>query len=126
MNHKTYQVNTHKAIGEVLDGEAIIINLQTGSYYSMNTAGSTLWEAISNQVPVAITNPALEKFITFLLQEDLISEAPVTVLADTLPAKLVSVIEDPIIEKYEDMQEMLLADPIHDVDNAGWPKLTHE
>lgn len=126
MNHKTYQVNTHKAIGEVLDGEAIIINLQTGSYYSMNAAGSTLWEAMSKQLPIAITSPALETFISFLLQEDLISEVPTSASFSTPSADPVSVTSDPTIEKYEDMQEMLLADPIHDVDNAGWPKLAHE
>jgi hypothetical protein len=29
----------------------------------------------------------------------------------------------PTIQRYEDMQAMLLADPIHDVDQSGWPTL---
>ena len=28
----------------------------------------------------------------------------------------------PALQKYSDMQELLLLDPIHDVDEAGWPK----
>jgi hypothetical protein len=28
----------------------------------------------------------------------------------------------PSLHKYSDMQELLLLDPIHDVDDAGWPK----
>jgi hypothetical protein len=28
----------------------------------------------------------------------------------------------PLLHKYSDMQELLLLDPIHDVDDAGWPK----
>lgn len=28
----------------------------------------------------------------------------------------------PSLNKYSDMQELLLLDPIHDVDDAGWPK----
>ena len=28
----------------------------------------------------------------------------------------------PSLNKYSDMQELLLLDPIHDVDEAGWPK----
>jgi hypothetical protein len=28
----------------------------------------------------------------------------------------------PVLEKYTDMQELLLLDPIHDVEEAGWPK----
>jgi hypothetical protein len=27
----------------------------------------------------------------------------------------------PVIETFSDMQEILLLDPVHDVDKAGWP-----
>ena len=30
--------------------------------------------------------------------------------------------EPPVLEKYEDMQEMLLLDPIHGLDEDGWPR----
>jgi hypothetical protein len=29
----------------------------------------------------------------------------------------------PVLDKYTDMQELLLLDPIHEVDASGWPKL---
>jgi hypothetical protein len=28
---------------------------------------------------------------------------------------------EPVLDKYTDMQELLLLDPIHEVDDAGWP-----
>jgi hypothetical protein len=28
---------------------------------------------------------------------------------------------DPVIEIYTDLQDLLLLDPIHDVDDRGWP-----
>jgi len=28
----------------------------------------------------------------------------------------------PVLERYTDMQELLLIDPIHDVDETGWPR----
>jgi hypothetical protein len=31
--------------------------------------------------------------------------------------------EIPKVESYSDMQEMLLSDPVHDVDQRGWPIL---
>ncbi|TMI76502.1 MAG: PqqD family protein [Bacillati bacterium ANGP1] len=31
--------------------------------------------------------------------------------------------ETPVLHKYSDMQDLLLLDPIHDVDDAGWPML---
>jgi len=27
----------------------------------------------------------------------------------------------PVLERYEDMQDFLLVDPIHEVDDSGWP-----
>lgn len=30
--------------------------------------------------------------------------------------------EEPIFHKYTDMEDLLLLDPIHDVDETGWPK----
>jgi hypothetical protein len=31
--------------------------------------------------------------------------------------------EAPIFEVYTDMQDLLLFDPIHEVDNSGWPRV---
>ena len=33
--------------GEVIDGEAVIINLATGVYYSMDRVGARCWEALA-------------------------------------------------------------------------------
>ena len=30
--------------------------------------------------------------------------------------------EPPTLSKYKDMQDMLLLDPVHDVEEAGWPE----
>lgn len=36
-----------EVVASVMDGEAIIINLSTGMYYSMDQAGGFLWETLS-------------------------------------------------------------------------------
>lgn len=119
---KTYTINTSKAISETLDGETIIINLETGSYYSMNPAGTALWSAIASGKTIPTDNPIIANFLTMLATDGLITEteAQNNELADT------TVFANPNIEKYTDMQEMLLADPIHDVETAGWPNLKKE
>ena len=38
--------DTSRGAAEVIDGEAIIINLTTGVYYSMQAAGAELWSMI--------------------------------------------------------------------------------
>jgi hypothetical protein len=32
--------------------------------------------------------------------------------------------EAPRLDRYDDMRDLLLADPIHDADTAGWPNLS--
>jgi hypothetical protein len=41
--------NEEEVIGKVLDGEAILINLATGSYYSIPDVGAFVWQAIEAQ-----------------------------------------------------------------------------
>lgn len=115
---KKYSINTAKAISETLDGETIIINLETGCYYSMNHPGTAVWNAIAARTPIDATEQSVADFLAFLIAEDLIMESETS--SDVTPIKIEG---SPKLDKYDDMQEMLLADPIHDVDAIGWPKL---
>lgn len=117
---KTYTINSQKTISETLDNETIIINLETGSYYSMNPAGTALWNAIATNTPIDTTNLPVKTFLDALIEDSLVVEG-----AESNAAPF-TVTEDPQLEKYTDMQEMLLADPIHDVDESGWPNLKKE
>ena len=119
---KTYKINSQKAISETLDGETIIINLETGCYYSMNPDGTEIWNAIAAEKAIPNDNSTIASFLELLENDGLIveSEASSNDVAD------VNSFVNPSVEKYTDMQEMLLADPIHDVDTAGWPNLKKE
>ena len=33
-------------ISEILDGEAVLLNLKTGTYFSLNPSGSRIWQLI--------------------------------------------------------------------------------
>lgn len=132
------EVNKQRIISETLDGETILINLESGAYYSMNETGSIIWEDIqagysTGKIIEHIKNTydieegriptAIAEFMKFLETDMLILESD-AVSDISVPAPLTTkkVFIIPKIDKYEDMQEMLLADPIHDVDTTGWPK----
>ena len=117
---KAYEINSKKVISETLDGETIIINLENGNYFSVNEAGSAVWDAISKHQSFILDDKNLTDFIKLLEKEELILETKEASEASLADQKNFT---DPKIEKYEDMQEMLLADPVHDVDPMGWPKL---
>lgn len=122
METKTYSINTSRAISETLDNETIIIDLETGCYYSMNAAGSAIWNAIGSGKAIPTQDPVVGNFLKMLQDDGLIaqSESNQNEIADAAQ------FADPSLQKYTDMQEMLLADPIHDVEAAGWPELKKE
>lgn len=117
MDAKTYVIHSKNAISETLDNETIVINIETGSYYSINHDGTALWTAIADGKAIPLENPAISAFVATLLSEGLIQESEQHgILADS------ATFEAPAIDVYTDMQEMILTDPIHDVDTMGWPK----
>jgi len=136
-------VNTPMVTHETIDGEAVIINLDSGNYYSLVDAGSFIWGLIDKGASASeVQNVILETYqgdagdvdrgvqhlLAQLQQENLI--VPVDVAGDIDFTKMVPSnnnhekpsFNPPSLNKYSDMQELLLLDPIHDVDEAGWPK----
>lgn len=134
-----YTVHPTRAISETLDNETIIINLDTGAYYSMNETGSIAWEYLrTGSTPDAITEAFMHRYagsstemaesirtlIAELVAEGLVQETSTEGPQPALPTPTEQQpFTAPRINRYDDMQEMLLADPVHDVDQAGWPIL---
>jgi hypothetical protein len=123
------QVREEEVAAKVMDGEAIIINLATGNYYSMDKTGGLIWEMIQaghtlDETLSAITarydvsqeqaQTHLEQLVRELLQENLISPSqnggPATVeplpdLREKLKYEL------PKLNIYRDMGDLLALDP---------------
>jgi hypothetical protein len=140
-----YRVNDSKVVHDAVEGEVIIINLETGAYYSLKGTGADIWELTKNGLPIpAIVQEITQKYhqrshnieeavnrlMGELQQEELIvpvaeknGEAlEVTAgIPESDPAREKTRFEEPVLHKYTDMREMLLLDPIHEVDDSGWP-----
>jgi hypothetical protein len=137
----SYRVNAPDVISEVIDGEAIILNFGNGCYYSLNESGKLIWECLvkggnkneilahlqscfSNAESVA---DDLSELILELENEKLIvphadQSDPGAPSYDASPLDASkSTWTKPRMEKFTDLQELLLLDPIHDVDETGWP-----
>ena len=129
-----YRLNELIVVSEVIAGEAIVINLNTGTYYSMQGSASYIWEQVTSgadldnianalaQIEGAETSleQVVQEFVDHLLKEELIRSEEVVAAPGTqaiLPARYTS----PQLNIFTDMQSLLLLDPIHQVDNAGWP-----
>ena len=138
------RINTPTVVGQVIDGEAVVINLQTGAYYSLVGSAAAIWEALERELPPSLVRDslearfstsrdeidrALEEFVDVLRGEGLVVDsagAPAAAVGDAvagLPSPSArTVFEPPVLAKYTDMQELLLLDPIHDTDDTGWPQ----
>ena len=143
MNNQRFRVNTPTVTHETIDGEAVIINLDSGNYYSLVEAGSLIWvllergasasevQSVVQQTYHADANDidqGVQELLAELQQENLIvpvDGAPAVDLTDVVPSGNghgKPSFKAPLLNKFSDMQELLLLDPIHDVDEAGWPK----
>lgn len=136
-----FSANKPRIVDEDVEGEIIIIDTLTGSYYSMRGSAAWLWlriaqgaapEELAEQLRGALPAKDAEEikvqiheFIQALLKDELIRpcDVPIAAAAKSRSSKPPASFEKPVYEKFEDMQEYLLADPIHDVDESGWPHL---
>lgn len=123
-----YKITGPNIVHESFGGDLVVLNLGSGQYFGLNTSGAALWSAIvqgqdttklcqddSSEKVVSDFVAQLHEYGLIVSDDSEESNAPTTPLAlMTLPA----------IEAYDDLSDLIVADPIHDVDgDMGWPKL---
>lgn len=117
----TFTIVGDHVVGEVFDGEAIIIDTISGAYYSLPDGAAQVWSAVAGGASThdAICNAsAVDTDLALAVLSELV-DAGLLVTAATMPPPTADA--KPYLSKYSDMEELLLLDPIHDVAPAGWP-----
>jgi hypothetical protein len=136
-----YRINEPQVIQETFDDEVVIVNLETGNYYSLDQVGSSVWELIkqgaSHEDIIDLISRQFEGDAAFIkdsinqLLSEMEKESLIVLSSAGKPSFKTEMngesprarFQRPILEKYTDMQELLLLDPIHEVDEAGWPSV---
>ncbi len=145
-SERVYRINTPNVVQETIEDEAVVINLVTGRYYSLEGSASFIWRFIENERPAREITEAIsrhfsvpedaaistvEQFIEELAAEGLVvpvenpvppSDVPPESLMQGLPTGE-SGFSPPVLQKFTDMEDLLLLDPIHEVDDTGWPAI---
>lgn len=140
-----FQINTAKIAQEIIDDEVIIINLDEGSYYSLLNTGVEIWQGIEKGFSgdeiiqdmidrydgnTEEITQGIEALMDELIAEEIIiSGANLSSEKKQFSSKNINSkieqkkikFEVPKLQKYTDMQDLLTLDPIHDVDETGWP-----
>lgn len=139
-----YAFNEKKAFCDDVDGQLIVLNFDTGAYYSFNSLASVVFrdliagyekneigQALEQIAPAADVALQLDKLVDQILEKELIvslaeSQAP----KDAMSFYTESLLEDGFslhIDEFMDVADLLLMDPIHEVDpDVGWPQIKPE
>lgn len=137
-----YKLNEEKMFYDIADGQAIVINFVTGMYYGASTLGSMVLDALmqgkepkqivdtikNNEGCVVDIDQRVERFIAALTEKEIF-------ISDDQPYSLESLGDFVVVDgdyslelnEFAEVQDLLLADPVHDVEaDMGWPKLKEE
>jgi hypothetical protein len=134
------RVNQRAVVHDEVDGEVIAVNLETGSYYSLQGSAAVCWNAIvgttAESALVALlarryavspesVQADVARFVQELTREALVVReeraAPSAPVVGGPAGDAAGPYAPPALRAYEDMRDLLLLDPIHDVDPTGWP-----
>lgn len=132
-----------RVVHETIDGETLLIDLLSGTYFSLRESAAEIWHLLLARGSVelaaaelvrrypddaAAVEPAVRRFAEQLRDLELLRDGPGPAAAGPAPAAPPSTsaapaaFVAPVVETFTDMQYFLMLDPIHDADaDAGWP-----
>lgn len=132
--------NNARVSAEVFETEVVVIHFLNGTYFSLRGASMTLWawlqtgadeatlaELLAARYGLADEQGRAEaaKVLARLKQFDLVVESGKPAPSRDAyamgagPANF----EEPVVEIFEDLQELIAIDPVHEVDPLqGWPR----
>ena len=138
-----YRINSPPITHQTVDSEVIIIDLESGAYYSLRGSGALIWSLLEDEAdraticaemsrsfrhPVAEIEGSVEVFLEQLVAKRLIAavtgpgDASRGATGDRLRVPPEGDYRAPELESYTDLQDLLLLDPIHQVGPQGWPR----
>ncbi len=139
-----YRINSPSVIHETIDGEVVIVNLDKGHYYSLRDSGTAIWNCVIQGMskPEIVSTILVEyegdrdhiengvgQILAQLQSEEMIvkdgngEDLENSLEVETPPSRetIKQQFKSPVLERYTDMEDLLLLDPIHEVDESGWP-----
>lgn len=147
---KLYQINRSNVVYEIFDNEVVIINLDNGNYYSYDGVGVEIWNHLTSEITLdgisqSLTNiyssiqlddlkTIINKSVADLEKENLLISSEIKnnqeIKGSVETPKNNRVINTdiiiPTLQRFTDMQDFLLVDPIHEIDYEKWPEKGNE
>jgi hypothetical protein len=132
-----YSTQVPKVAVQQFDDEVLLANFETGVYYSLTGSAAAIWlglksGATSDEIAAAFTAAGaltdlpiaevISGFVEKLLAEKII--VPQVGVPDRQPWYPQSDVpfSPPELDRFDDLRDLLLLDPVHDVGQSGWPR----
>jgi hypothetical protein len=142
-----FKVKTPNVVFEIYENEIVLINLDNGNYYSITDTAAEIFNFIKqgrskDEIINEVINKyegenaemvsSVDSFLENLLKDDLIIREEKNI--DNIPSHNKEtthknseqgkpLFKSPVLNRYTDMQDLLLLDPVHEVDITGWPNI---
>lgn len=135
-----FKVNEKLVTSKIIDGEAIIINLSSGMYFSLDKTGALVWQLVGGGYSVAEAvdvlsarysvaadrvREELERLVNDMVKHDLVLAAGDDARTGdvVLDPPTGEAYETPVLNTYDDMGDVLALDPPLpqvEVENESW------
>ena len=124
-------------IAETIGDETLVIDTEAGCFYSLRGVGAACWVLLERGATasdldsaIAARDPgvdgvdrAVNAFLAVLEGDGVLTVAApdATEVAPAVDVPWPADYVEPIVDKHDDVAALLLIDPLHDVDDTGWP-----
>lgn len=130
-----YSRNTESVVSESFEDDTVLINFEKGTYFSLQGSAQSIWDCLEAPATletiadmIGATTPEtlseLQRFLDVLFAEGCLSRSEMGEAQSLLrrPADAALEYVPPVITVYHDLKEIIVIDPIHDVDDFdAWP-----
>jgi hypothetical protein len=131
-----YTTQVPKLVSQQFDEEIIIANYETGIYYSLVGTGADIWLGLKSGASVeeiatafancratghSITQEQIIGFVEKLQSEGIIAPCDETSVLNSWAPQFRDPGSPPALDRFDDLRDLLVLDPVHDVSDAGWP-----
>ncbi len=136
---RAFRLRDADVSAERLNGDVIAVNLKTGAYFTLSGPAADVWTAFTSGAPTPACLEALDEAYSITVPREQIEG----LLAECEEHGLIAVVAAtsgrapglpndyermswtrPVLEVFDDLQDLILVDPIHDTSTLGWPNRT--
>ena len=131
----SFVVPSLEIVSEVIDGEAVILDLRSGRYYTAEGVAAQVWQGATagmqrRQIVESCrahfpdqpsVDSDIDAFLELLVTAGLLLPEQESAGRDTPVLDWPARYSPPALQWFDDLADMMAMDPVHDAGPAGWP-----